>query len=403
MDPSRRRCSCRAGSATRSRRWRTTPPTPTSSTTTGVPGRDVPTRSSTSPTRPWRSPGRSRSSGAELSDKDRAHPRLADVRPDAAPPQDARPGRGRPARPGAARRAARARPPSTASRRPRPRRHGGRWQASTVARLRHRHQRRRLHRRRRRRDRRRPPGGLGGQRRPGSAALAAARARAPVHAGARLHRLRLRRHRRARHPEDEPFARSGVYGQTKAAGDARGRRRRRGTTSCAPVLGDRRRPQLRAHHGRRSPTAGIDPSVVDDQFGRLTFTDELARATAHLLDIEAPYGTYNVSNGGPDHLGRHRAGGVPAARPRPGGVTGVSTEEYFADRAGAPRPRNSVLDLEPPGGDRLRAGGRRRGPHGVRRAVPPADSRPEAVRQRRVSRRPRGGHRPGRRSPRSRR
>ena len=38
--------------------------------------------------------------------------------------------------------------------------------------------------------------------------------------------------------------------------------------------------------------------MVDDQVGRLTFTDELARATRHLLDVGAAYGTYNVSNGG---------------------------------------------------------------------------------------------------------
>ena len=43
---------------------------------------------------------------------------------------------------------------------------------------------------------------------------------------------------------------------------------------------------------------GVSPTVVDDQVGRLTFTSELARATRHLLDVGAPYGTYNVSNGG---------------------------------------------------------------------------------------------------------
>ena len=32
---------------------------------------------------------------------------------------------------------------------------------------------------------------------------------------------------------------------------------------------------------------GVSPSVVDDQVGRLTFTDELVRATRHLLDSDA--------------------------------------------------------------------------------------------------------------------
>ena len=43
---------------------------------------------------------------------------------------------------------------------------------------------------------------------------------------------------------------------------------------------------------------GIAPGVVDDQYGRLTFTSEIARAIQHLLAVQAPYGTYNVSNGG---------------------------------------------------------------------------------------------------------
>ena len=61
------------------RRSSRTPRTPTSSTTTGRPTRR--TRSSTSPTRPPRSPGRSRSAEVEISAKDLAHPRLADVTP----------------------------------------------------------------------------------------------------------------------------------------------------------------------------------------------------------------------------------------------------------------------------------------------------------------------------------
>ncbi|PRC60233.1 dTDP-4-dehydrorhamnose reductase, partial [Mycobacterium sp. ITM-2017-0098] len=43
---------------------------------------------------------------------------------------------------------------------------------------------------------------------------------------------------------------------------------------------------------------GVDPSVVDDQWGRLTFTEELARAIRHLAETAAPYGTYNVTGSG---------------------------------------------------------------------------------------------------------
>src|SRR5262249_43705120 len=91
---------------------------------------------------------------------------------------------------------------------------------------------------------------------------------------------------------------------------------------------------------------GVSPTVVDDQVGRLTFTSELVRATRHLLDSHAPFGTYNVTNGG-DPLswaaiaadvfelsGRERADVVP-----------VTTEEYAAGTAMAPRPRSGVLDL----------------------------------------------------------
>ena len=88
--------------------------------------------------------------------------------------------------------------------------------------------------------------------------------------------------------------------------------------------------------------------MVDDQYGRLTFTGELARAIRHLLEVGAPYGTYNVSNGGrPDDLGRHRPRrcSPPAAPTRPT-VTGVTTAAYAEGKALAPRPQHSVLGLD---------------------------------------------------------
>ena len=99
------------------------------------------------------------------------------------------------------------------------------------------------------------------------------------------------------HDEDEPLSPLGVYGQTKAAGDvAVGHRA--AALRAAHLVGDRRRRELRAHHAATWPATASRPSVVDDQVGRLTFTDELARATRHLLDTGAAYGTYNVTNGG---------------------------------------------------------------------------------------------------------
>jgi len=91
---------------------------------------------------------------------------------------------------------------------------------------------------------------------------------------------------------------------------------------------------------------GVSPSVVDDQRGRLTFADDLARATVHLIASGAAYGTYNVSSGGTGQTWADIAREVFRLRGRdPEDVTGVSTEDYFADKPGAPRPRHSMLDL----------------------------------------------------------
>ncbi len=146
--------------------------------------------------------------------------------------------------------------------------------------------------------------------------------------------------------EDDQVCPLGVYGQTKAAGDA--------IAATVPkhyvvrtswVIGDGANfVRTMASLAER----GVDPRVVDDQVGRLTFTADLARGIRHLLEVEAPYGVYNLTGAGEavswaDVARRVFAlGGHDPAR-----VTGVSTEEYFASAAGpvAPRPRNSVLDL----------------------------------------------------------
>ncbi|MCC3276849.1 dTDP-4-dehydrorhamnose reductase [Arthrobacter sp. zg-Y20] len=156
---------------------------------------------------------------------------------------------------------------------------------------------------------------------------------------------------RAGHPEDEPFAPLGVYGQTKAAGDlAVATVPRHYILRTSWVIGE-------GHNFVRTMAAlaerGVSPSVVDDQIGRLTFAEDLAGAIVHLLDAGAPYGTYNVSNEGPSMSWADVAREVFVLLGKPGDrVTGVSTAEYFAGRSAAPRPLNSVLDL-----DKLRATG----------------------------------------------
>jgi dTDP-4-dehydrorhamnose 3,5-epimerase len=91
---------------------------------------------------------------------------------------------------------------------------------------------------------------------------------------------------------------------------------------------------------------GAKPDVVDDQVGRLTFAEEIARATRHLLDRHAPYAIYHVSNAGPPMSWAEVARVVFELRGRdPEHVRPVSTEAYAAGHQLAPRPASSVLSL----------------------------------------------------------
>jgi dTDP-4-dehydrorhamnose 3,5-epimerase len=92
---------------------------------------------------------------------------------------------------------------------------------------------------------------------------------------------------------------------------------------------------------------GIKPKVVGDQIGRLTHTANLAAAIKHLLEVKAPYGSYNCTDGGDPVSWAEIARAVYVAQGRDGDeVTAVSTEEYYADQSGiAPRPAHSLLDL----------------------------------------------------------
>jgi len=146
--------------------------------------------------------------------------------------------------------------------------------------------------------------------------------------------------------EDDAVAPLGVYGQTKAAGDhivATVPRHYIVRTSW--VIGEGRN-FVATMLGLAA--RGVDPAVVDDQFGRLTFTSELARAVRHLCATAAPYGIYNVTGSGPVHSWADIARrAFTLAGHDPNRVSGVSAAEYFGNATGpvAPRPANSVLDL----------------------------------------------------------
>lgn len=146
--------------------------------------------------------------------------------------------------------------------------------------------------------------------------------------------------------EDDPVCPLGVYGQTKAAADALvATVPRHYVVRTSWVIGEGRNfvNTMAALADR-----GTDPHVVEDQVGRLTFAEDIARGIRHLLRERPEFGLYNLTGSGKPtswaDLAREvfRLTGNDPAR-----VTGISTDEYFSSADGpiAPRPRKSVLDL----------------------------------------------------------
>ncbi|MFJ4173049.1 sugar nucleotide-binding protein [Microbacterium sp. NPDC089696] len=147
--------------------------------------------------------------------------------------------------------------------------------------------------------------------------------------------------------EDDALRPLGVYGQTKAAGDLVATTvPRHYVVRTSWVIGDGRNfVRTMASLAER----GVAPRVVGDQIGRLTFTDDLASAIVHLLTTGAPHGVYNVTGAGEPRSWADVARAVyRLTGHEPDAVTDVTTEEYFAGQDGpvAPRPRNSVLSLD---------------------------------------------------------
>ena len=144
--------------------------------------------------------------------------------------------------------------------------------------------------------------------------------------------------------EEDPISPLGVYGSSKAAGEqAVTSVLRHYLVRTSWVIGDGKNfvQTMRGLADR-----GIEPSVVGDQIGRLTFTEDLAAAIGHLLEKRVPYGTYNVTNAGEPASWATIAARVFEHQGRPASsVTAVTTEEYFAGKDAAARPLNSVLNL----------------------------------------------------------
>ncbi|MEX1995557.1 MAG: dTDP-4-dehydrorhamnose reductase [Candidatus Saccharimonadales bacterium] len=146
------------------------------------------------------------------------------------------------------------------------------------------------------------------------------------------------------HKEDEPPSPLGIYGKSKAAGDAR--------AAKAPghyivrtswLIGDGKnfvRTMLKL--GQK----GVSPTVVADQIGRPTFTQTLVKAIDFLLRNNPAYGIYNVSNEGEPVSWADFTRQIFKIADFDLKVTDTTTAEYFADKPDtAPRPLNSTLDL----------------------------------------------------------
>ncbi|WP_416241895.1 SDR family oxidoreductase, partial [Bifidobacterium pseudocatenulatum] len=99
----------------------------------------------------------------------------------------------------------------------------------------------------------------------------------------------------------EAFAPLGVYGQSKAAGDiAVANCPRHYILRSSWVIGEGRNfvKTMMGLSDRVAKGELPEVTVVDDQYGRLTFTKDMADAIFHLLDGGAAYGTYNLTGSG---------------------------------------------------------------------------------------------------------
>ncbi len=147
------------------------------------------------------------------------------------------------------------------------------------------------------------------------------------------------------HTEDEPFSPLSVYGASKAAGDILvSELPKHYVIRTSWVIGDGNNfVRTMLSLGAK----GINPNVVSDQIGRLTFTSELVRAIDHLLTNNCQFGTYNVSNSGEPKSWADITRTIFTKAELSNTVTDVTTEEYYKDKDSiAPRPLSSTLDLK---------------------------------------------------------
>ncbi len=146
------------------------------------------------------------------------------------------------------------------------------------------------------------------------------------------------------HSEGESFSPLSVYGSSKAAGDiALSYLPKHYILRTSWVIGEGKnfvRTMLEV--GKK----GVNPSVVSDQIGRLTFTSVLVNAINHLLSNKLDSGTYNISNDGESVSWADITRKIYIIAGLNNTVTETSTEDYYAGKTGiALRPLQSSLDL----------------------------------------------------------
>lgn len=163
------------------------------------------------------------------------------------------------------------------------------------------------------------------------------------------------------HSEEEDFSPLGVYGQSKAAGDiAVSAADQHYIVRSSWVIGDGknfvRTMMALSHKVADAHDTLNEVTVVDDQYGRLTFTEDMVGAIFHLLNNRCAYGTYNVTGSGEVMSWAGIARNVfELTEDNARAVHPITTAEYCAKSSQAvisPRPVHSALCL-----DKIRAAG----------------------------------------------
>ena len=91
---------------------------------------------------------------------------------------------------------------------------------------------------------------------------------------------------------------------------------------------------------------GINPKVVNDQIGRLTFTTDIAQGIKHLVETGAPSAcTTSPARDEPTTWADVARAVFLRIGQDPARITGVTTTDYFAKRDAA---RRSSTDQQPP-------------------------------------------------------